>query len=273
MPNPATTAWPGDEDPDGQLVTWAPGMLASLGLPGSAWRVQPKTSLVLHSHLQPSGKRETVQFRIGLHFADAPPTQRPIILRIGSRNVDIPAGEPRHIVRDTYKLPIAVDVHSIFPHAHSLCKVVRVRAKLPDGSERPLIWIEHFDEKWHDNYRFAEPVRLPRGTELITEFAYDNTDANVRNRHHPPERTVYGSNAADEMQDVYLQVTAVAARPASRPDGRFPTGRGANRSSSATASRSKCIRMIRGVARASPPVILRSESRRMRFVSSTSGSR
>ena len=54
-----------------------------------------------------------------------------------------------------------------------------------------------------------KPVRLPRGAKLVTEFTYDNTDANVRNRHHPPQRTVYGSNAADEMQDVYLQVTAV----------------------------------------------------------------
>jgi tetratricopeptide (TPR) repeat protein len=200
-------AW--GQDPDGQLVTWAPGMVATPAEPGVAWRLLPKTSLVLHSHLQPSGKEETVQFRVGFHFTDKPPSERPIILRIGSRNVDIPAGEAHHVVVDRYELPIDVDVHSIFPHAHSLCNEVHVWAELPDGTQRPLVWIEHFDEKWHDNYRYVHPVRLPRGTKLATEFAYDNTDGNVRNRHHPPERTVYGSNAADEMQDVYLQVTAV----------------------------------------------------------------
>jgi tetratricopeptide (TPR) repeat protein len=199
-------AW--GEDPGGQLVAWAPGMTATPGLAGSAWRLQPQSELVLHTHLQPSGKRERVQFRIGLHFVDSPPTVRPVILRIGSRNVDIPAGEPRHVISDTYELPIAVDVHSIFPHAHSLCKEVRVRAKLADGKQLPLLWIKSFDEKWHENYRYVAPLRLPRGTQLVTEFIYDNSDANVRNRHRPPERTAYGSNAADEMQDVYLQVTA-----------------------------------------------------------------
>ncbi|HEY4233806.1 MAG TPA: tetratricopeptide repeat protein [Lacipirellulaceae bacterium] len=198
-------AW--GQDPDGQLVTWAPGMVASPGKPGVAWRLSPKTSLVLHSHLQPSGKAETVQFRIGFHFVDKPPTERPVILRIGSRDVDIPAGEAHHVIVNRFELPIALDVHSIFPHAHSLCNEVRVDAELPDGSEQPLIWIEHFDEKWHDNYRYVAPVHLPRGTKLVTKFAYDNSDGNIRNRHHPPERTVYGSNAADEMQDVYLQVT------------------------------------------------------------------
>lgn len=206
-PGYAGMAW--GDDPDGQLVIWAPGMQASPGLAGTAWRLQSKTNLVLHSHLQPSGKREAVQFRIGLHYADKPPTLRPIILRVGSRDIDIPAGESKHVVIDRFKLPIDIDVHSIFPHAHSLCKEVRVHAELPDGTEEPLIWIEHFDEKWHDNYRYVQPVRLPRGTTLVTETTYDNSDANIRNRHHPPVRTVYGSNVDDEMQDVYLQVTAV----------------------------------------------------------------
>lgn len=200
-------AW--GEDPDGQLVIWAPGMVVRRGTSGAAWRLQPKTCLVLHTHLQPSGKTEKMQFRIGLHFTDKPPTVRPFILRIGSRDIDIPAGAAWHTVVNEFELPVAVDVHSIFPHAHSLCKEVRVHAEQADGTRQPLIWIKHFDENWHDQYRYVKPVRLPRGTKLVTEFSYDNTDANVRNRHRPPERTVYGSNAADEMQDVYLQVTTV----------------------------------------------------------------
>jgi tetratricopeptide (TPR) repeat protein len=196
-------------DPEGQLVTWVPGMTARPGLEGAAWLLKPNACLVLHTHLQPTGKKEEIGFRVGLHFAKGPPTVWPLILRVGSRDIDIPAGEANHTVVDELVLPVDVDVHSIFPHAHSLAKAVRVAAKLPDESERPLLWIEHFDENWHDQYRYVEPVRLPRGTKLITEFVYDNTDGNLRNRHHPPERTVYGSNAADEMQDVYLQVTPV----------------------------------------------------------------
>jgi hypothetical protein len=90
-----------------------------------------------------------------------------------------------------------------------LCREVRVEAELPDGSKKPLILIEDFDENWHDNYRYVKPVRLPRGTKLVSTFVYDNTEANIRNRNHPPRRVVYGSNVADEMADVYFQVTAV----------------------------------------------------------------
>ncbi len=197
------------QDPEGQLVVWAPGMIASPGTPGIAWRLYPNTCLVLHTHMQPSGKLETVKFRIGIHFAAEPPTQHPAMLRIGSCAIDIPAGEQHHAVTDEYTLPIDVDVQTIFPHAHSLCQEVHVTAELPDGSSKSLISIDHFDENWHDLYRYRQPVRLPSGTRLVSTFAYDNTDQNVRNRNHPARRVVYGSNANDEMEDVYLQITPV----------------------------------------------------------------
>jgi tetratricopeptide (TPR) repeat protein len=210
----AATAEPGydgmawGQDPAGQLVTWVPGMTAQRGMPGTAWRLLPGDQLVLHTHMQPTGKPETVRFRIGILFADEPPKRRPVMLRVGSREIDIPAGENAHVERDAYQLPIDVDVHGIFPHAHSLCREIHVAAQLPDGTEQPLLWIERFDENWHDQYRYAQPVRLAAGTEIVTRFTYDNTAANIRNRHNPPRRTVYGSNVDDEMADVYLQVTA-----------------------------------------------------------------
>ncbi len=185
-------AW--GQDPDGQLIVWVPGMVATGGAPGTAWRLHPQTCLVLHAHLQPSGKPETVRFRIGVHFADEPPRERPVILRIGSRDIDIPAGAARRRIVDQYELPIELDLQSILPHAHALCQDLHVWAELPDGSRQSLIRIERFDEKWHDKYRYVRPVRLPRGTKLVSEFIYDNTDGNVRNRHHPPRRVVYGSN-------------------------------------------------------------------------------
>jgi tetratricopeptide (TPR) repeat protein len=202
------------QDPEGQLVIWAPGLTAHAGTPGVAWRLLPNTCLVLHTHMQPTGKPETVKFQIGIHFAKEAPTENPVMLRVGSCEIDIPAGAAHHTVTDEYVLPIDIDLHNIFPHAHSLCSTVHVVAVYSDGSQRPLVSIEHFDENWHDLYRFAEPIRLPRGAKIRSTFVYDNSDANVRNRHHPPERTVYGSNADDEMADGYLQATPV------RPDER-----------------------------------------------------
>jgi tetratricopeptide (TPR) repeat protein len=202
------------QDPDGQLVIWAPGMTAAAGTPGVAWRLFPKSYLVLHTHMQPSGKPELVKFQIGIHFAKDAPTQHPVMMRIGSCDIDIPTGAAHHEVHDEYILPIDLDVHTIFPHAHSLCRQLSVVAVRPDGSREPLITIDRFDENWHDCYHFEHPMRLTRGTRLVSTFAYDNTADNPRNRNHPPRRVAYGSNASDEMADVYLQVTAV------RPDQR-----------------------------------------------------
>ncbi len=209
QPGYAGMAW--GQDPDGQLVIWAPGLIARPGTPGVAWRLYPSTCLVLHTHMQPSGKAEVVRFRVGIHFAKDAPDQHPAILRIGTCDIDIPAGARHHTVSDQYVLPVDVDVHTVFPHAHSLCRELQVVAERPDGSKEPLISIEHFDENWHDCYRYRQPVRLPRGTRLVSTFSYDNSDGNIRNRNHPARRVVYGSNANDEMADAYLQVTTVRA--------------------------------------------------------------
>lgn len=204
QPGYAGMAW--GQDPEGQLVAWTPGMSPDPGSQEMAWKLTPQTCLVLHSHLQPSGKVETTGFKVGIHFADKPPSVRPLLLRIGGRAIDIPAGDPDWSIRDEYRLPIAVEIRSIFPHAHSLCREIRVEAITPSGETIPLIWIERFDENWHENYLYAKPQRLPAGTRLVSLYRYDNSDANPRNRHHPPQRVVFGSNADNEMADVYLQV-------------------------------------------------------------------
>lgn len=200
-------AW--GQDPDGQLITWTPGMVARGSDPPSAWKLPPDTPLVLHTHLQPTGKEEDLRFRIGFHFTSKAPQYLPLMLRVGSRSIDIPANAKAHRVEDEFVLPVSIDVLSIFPHAHSLCTSIRVIAVGANRQEIPLIWIEHFDENWHDHYIYKKPVRLAAGTAIRSIFTYDNSSENPRNIHRPPQRTVYGSNRADEMADVYLQVLCV----------------------------------------------------------------
>ncbi len=160
-PGYAGMAW--GQDPDGQLVIWAPGMIATPGTPGVAWRLFPNTCLVLHTHMQPSGKPEVVRFRIGIHFAKESPDQHPAMLRIGSCDIDDPRRPPGITWSPTkYTSPVDIDVQTIFPHAHSLCTSMSVLAELPDGSHKSLISIEHFDDNWHDSYRYATPMRCPR---------------------------------------------------------------------------------------------------------------
>ena len=128
------------------------------------------------------------------------------MLRLGRKDIDIPAGASDYRIRDTYKLPVDVEVLTIYPHAHYLGAETKAYAELPDGREQGLIWIEDWDFNWQDDYRFQEPVFLPAGTTLVMEYSYDNSAKNSRNPHDPPLRVRYGLHSADEMGDLTLQV-------------------------------------------------------------------
>ena len=59
-------------------------------------------------------------------------------------------------------------------------------ATLPDGTVRPLLWIKDWDFAWQDQYRFARPIKLPKGTRIDLVAHFDNSSANPRNPFIPP---------------------------------------------------------------------------------------
>lgn len=197
---------PGAHSPDGHFVGWTPGKLPTVSPDRRSWRLDRGTDLVVQLHMPPTGRPEPIGLAVGLHFADSPPTETPAMIRLGSKTIDIPAGTSRYVVTDTFELPIDVQVLSVYPHAHYLAREMKGMARLPDGTQRWLIYIRNWDFKWQDEYRLREPLMLPRGTVLSMEFVYDNSAANVRNPHSPPSRVVYGPQSSDEMGDLWLQV-------------------------------------------------------------------
>ena len=147
---------------------------------GMAWGLEKGTDLVLEFHMQPSGKPEPVQPSVGLYFSDEAPTKIPFILILGSITIDIPAGAKDHWIEDSYVLPVDVQVLGLYPHAHYLGRQMEVRAQLPDGTERWLIYIKDWDFNWQDDYLYPEPISLPRGSRLLMRYSYDNSADNVR---------------------------------------------------------------------------------------------
>jgi tetratricopeptide (TPR) repeat protein len=192
--------------PEGQLLGWTPGQAPHPAPDGTQWRLEPGSDLVVQLHLQPTGKRESVQAVIGLFFTDAPPDRTPIGLRLGSETIDIPAGDPAHVVVDRYVLPVDANLLAIQPHAHNLARRMEAAATLPDGTMRSLITIDDWDFRWQDVYRYATPVVLPKGTTISMRYTYDNSARNPRNPHVPPARVVWGQNTSDEMGDLWLQM-------------------------------------------------------------------
>ena len=196
------------EYPDGHFLGWTPGQVAPLVGPDLAWTVEPGSDLVVQLHMQPSGAVEKVKPVIGLYFSDRPPVRTPSILRLGSQGIDIPAGEGRYVIRDSYALPVDVDILAIQPHAHYRAKEIIGTATFPDGSARRVMHIRDWDFRWQHVYRLVQPLLLPKGTTLSMEYTYDNSPANLRNPEVPPIRVLWGQRSKDEMGDLWFQLLA-----------------------------------------------------------------
>jgi len=194
-------------DPDSHFLFWKPGSIPYVEPDGMALRLDKGTDLILNTHLQPSGKPETIQPTLGLYFTDKPATRHPILLQLeNDRMLDIPPGEKHFVVTDEFTLPVDVNVLAIYPHAHYLGKDLQAIAKLPDGRSEMLIHISDWNLNWQAVYRYAQPVKLPKGTAISMKFVYDNSDDNVRNPNDPLQRVVAGNRAVDEMAHLWLQV-------------------------------------------------------------------
>jgi Flp pilus assembly protein TadD/mono/diheme cytochrome c family protein len=197
----------GNAELDSRFLTWRPGSPPYLEPEGMTWRLDKDTDLILIMHLLTSGKSEAIQPSVGFYFSDKPPTKTPMIVRLEQDgNIDIPAGVRDFEISDDLELPADVKVLSILPHAHYLCKEMRVFATLPDHTRQWLIWVKRWDFDWQGVFRYAEPVSLPKGTVLSMRYTYDNSSENPRNPNTPPQRVIGGQKSSDEMADAWLEV-------------------------------------------------------------------
>jgi Flp pilus assembly protein TadD len=194
------------EYPDGHFLGWTPGQVAPLVAPELAWTLEPGSDLVVQLHMQPSGAVEHVRPVIGLYFSDRPPVSTPSILRLGSQGIDIPPGEGRYVIRDSYTLPVEADILAIQPHAHYRAREITGTATFPDGSIKRVMHIRDWDFRWQHVYRLVQPLALPQGTTLSMEYTYDNSASNVRNPQLPPMRVLWGQRSKDEMGDLWFQL-------------------------------------------------------------------
>jgi len=161
---------------------------------------------VLQLHLHPTGKPEQVQSAVGFYFTNQRPAKTPFRLYLPVWRIDIPAGARDYAVENSYVLPVDVDVLRVSPHAHYIAKEMQGYAILPDGTKRWLLLIKDWDFNWQGDYRYAQPVFLPKGTKVAMHFTYDNSTNNMRNPNRPPKRIHYGLQSTDEMAELFYQV-------------------------------------------------------------------
>jgi mono/diheme cytochrome c family protein len=191
----------------GGLGGWAPGATPSEYRNGVVQSINKGAELVMQIHYHLSGKPEVDESQVGVKFTKTPPTKGLTLVTVGNASIDIPAGDDNYVVKATSNVPADAEVIAVTPHAHYLCKDMKVEATTPDGTVIPLIWIKDWDFNWQGAYRFASPVKLPKGSRISMTYVYDNSAANPHNPSNPPKEVKFGEQTTNEMAFTFVQLT------------------------------------------------------------------
>ena len=189
------------------LGGWNPGATPHF-FPVGTGRLMPRGGdVVFQIHYHPSGKPEFDQTEIGIYFA--PPDAQQLIADVIVGNVDLMIPADAADVRFTgeYVTPVSLLLMEIRPHMHLLGKSYQVHALLPSGDEVPLLKIEDWDFNWQDSYVFEPIIRLPAGSKIQIQVAFDNSADNPFNPNVPPKTVYFGEESTDEMCNCNLRVT------------------------------------------------------------------
>jgi mono/diheme cytochrome c family protein len=196
--------------PTGGLGSWTPGSMPRLLPDGLVKYLAQGSDLVLQVHYHPTGKVETDQSVVGVHFSKKPMMSKIVTgIAVLQTGLKIPAGDAHcEITAESHPLPVNVNVLALTPHMHNLGREFKVVAKLPNNSEVPLVWIKDWDFNWQGAYQFEKPIKLPKGSTINVKATYDNSDANPKNPFKPPKAIRWGEQTTDEMCLCGVQVFA-----------------------------------------------------------------
>ncbi|HEV2700663.1 MAG TPA: copper-binding protein [Steroidobacteraceae bacterium] len=144
------------------LGTWTPWRGFSSLPPGLAYRLPAGCHIVAELHYFGVKEPAADQGSLGLFFTDQP-SQRVVS--------DIA------VAAQALKLNEDLNILALEPSLRRGLRSVEVKARLPDGATRILLFADDIPLAWPTPYVFTSPVLLPKGTELsvIQHFA-DHTD-------------------------------------------------------------------------------------------------
>lgn len=199
----------------GGLGGWAVGGTPRILPLGLARRLPAGSDLVLNSHFHPSGKEESEKTTIGFYFAKKKPERTLIGFQVpplfGSiSGLDIPAGEKNYQLTSSFTTPVDIELIGVGAHMHYLGHTAKATAILPDGTIKPLFYIDDWDFNWQNNYFYQKPLLLPAGTKIDGVVTFDNSENNPNNPNNPPRRIKWGLESSDEMGSVNFTAVPVS---------------------------------------------------------------
>ncbi|MBM3814914.1 MAG: thiol-disulfide isomerase [Acidimicrobiia bacterium] len=181
-----------------KLSGFAPGEQPKLFPPGTAKRIPAGANLVFQMHYTPTGKASTDRSYVGLIFAKQPVTRRAHTGTALNTRFVIPPGDANHEVHSTWEAKQDVRIIDLMPHMHLRGKDFTYTAVYPDGSREIILRVPNYDFNWQLLYRFAEPLKLPKGAKIECVAHFDNSPNNKHNP-DPTKEVKWGPQTWEEM--------------------------------------------------------------------------
>jgi hypothetical protein len=194
--------------PDGTAATlagWAPGDMPVIYPPGTARLIPANSKLLFEVHYTPNGTEQTDRSSVGVIFAKKPPERVAETNILANLTFKIPPKEGNVRGKMTFTFPEDALVLSFMPHMHLRGTSAKYVALYPDGKTETLLSVPDYDFSWQSVYRYAEPLKIPKGTKLTWSGTWDNSPDNPRNP-DPTKEVFWGLQTWDEMQNGWMDV-------------------------------------------------------------------
>jgi hypothetical protein len=196
-----------DATPARLIATYAPGTLPQVFPSGTALRLEAGGVLELQMHYSTNGTAGTDRTKVGLILSKDPAPVEVLANHFFNAKLRLPARADDVRVDAEVAFQQDATLWGLFPHTHLRGKKWEYRLILADGSERMILSVPKYDFNWQTYYMFREPLRVPKGSRIVSSAWYDNS---ARNRSNPdPNIDVsWGDQTWEEMQYTGLLYSA-----------------------------------------------------------------
>ena len=187
----------------GYFAVMVPGQGPTVFPDGMAKFLPRGSTLIFQMHYTPMGKQMEDQTKMAFQFADQAPTHEVQTKGVAEVRFQIPPRAGNHPVSATHTFTEDTNMLSMFPHMHLRGKAFRYKLTYPDGREEMLLDIPRYDFNWQLSYKFAEPLRIPKGSKLHVTGWFDNSAENPANP-APDSYVRFGEQTWEEMMIGYF---------------------------------------------------------------------
>lgn len=192
------------------LYGYVPGNFPITFPPGTGKKLHKGTDIILNIHYAPNGRpAQTDQSRVNFYFTKEKTEREVFSLSIAEESISnkpfvIKANEVKTFYASFGPIPVDISVVAVLPHMHYRGKTFKAFAVSQEGEAIHLIKIDNWDFKWQDTYQFSKLLKVPRGSVILIEATFDNTNNNPNNPVTPAVDVHYGWNTTSEMMDLVL---------------------------------------------------------------------